>query len=627
MQLLRLLSSLILLFACTCSVAVDLALERAWVDDPAGTLTLSDAQRAAPTPYTGVLSRGFRLTPTWIRLKVAGVPGAKAGDMLVVRIRPTYLDEIELHDPLDTAGLARLTGDHHDWRAGEFKSLNHGFQIPASQQPREIWLRLVTTSSSLIHVEVMSPDDAQQANRVQELLYGLMLGGLLMFALWAALQWSVRRETLMAVFALKQFTAMVYAAAFVGYARLLLSAALDARTIEFLANFIFCAYPAVAFAFHYFFLREFGASRKLNAAMLAGAVLAFVVELALLALGKVQAAMQTNVIVVMLAPALVIVVALSCRAWDDAASEEEAPPLPKWAVVGFYVSIASVLWWATLPALGLADAPELNLHLYLIHGMVTGTLLLVLLQFRALRIEESRNVAALRARSATQQVEIEKQKAQLQSRFMEMLAHELKTSLSVLHMVFGSAQANPAMLDHGRRTVTSINDLIERCLQAERFEDKEIISHFEDFRLEAVVDEVLAKLPDADRFSVYFEERVTLNSDWQIFKSVLSNLFDNALKYSPPGSKIQVRIHGTSHGSVRRCELSVENEVPAGAGTSGFPDEAELFKKYYRADGARKHSGSGLGLYLVANFMRLLGGGVRYERLDNSVRFTVWLPN
>jgi signal transduction histidine kinase len=71
----------------------------------------------------------------------------------------------------------------------------------------------------------------------------------------------------------------------------------------------------------------------------------------------------------------------------------------------------------------------------------------------------------------------------------------------------------------------------------------------------------------------------------------------------------------------------VENEVALRAGVAVFPDDEQLFKKYYRADGARRHSGSGLGLYLVANFVRLLGGAVRYERQELSVRFTVWLPN
>ena len=626
MQLLRFLFFPVLLFMSQFAFATDLATARAYVDDPSGRMTLADVMYLPAKEFDGVLSRGFTKSATWIRVTVAGIPDTHPGDKLVVRIRPTYLDDIELHDPLDGTGRLRKTGDRHGWRETEFKSLNHGFVIPASNDARDIWLRLSTTSSSLIHVEVLTPDDAQLANRLQEMLYSLMLGVLLLFSLWGILQWSLRHESLVAVYAFKQLMAMVYTAFYVGYARLLFGDLLGTDRIEGFANFIFCAYSFAALCFHYSFVGEFRPARWLNGSVLLVGSVAFSVEVVLLALGEVQLAMRTNIVVVTLLPVIVLATTLSCRAWDNT-GDDEAPPLPKWAVVGFYALMSAVLWWSTLSALGLRNAPELNLHLYLIHGLMTGTLLLVLLQFRALRIEHSRNQATLRARSAAQQVEIEKQKSQLQSRFMEMLAHELKTSLSVLHMVFGADKASPAMLEHGRRTVTSINDLIERCLQAEKFEDKEIISHFETFNMDALVDEVLGKSPAVGRFVVEQEAGIRVNSDWQIFKSVLSNLFDNALKYSSFGSAIRVRVQEAVRDGVRGFQLSVENDVQAGADSPAFPDEAELFKKYYRADGARKHSGSGLGLYLVANFMRLLGGSVRYERLDNSVRFTVWLPN
>jgi signal transduction histidine kinase len=210
---------------------------------------------------------------------------------------------------------------------------------------------------------------------------------------------------------------------------------------------------------------------------------------------------------------------------------------------------------------------------------------------------------------------------------MEMLAHELKTSLSVLHMVFGTPQPSSDMMSHARRTVQSINDLIDRCLLVEKFEDDQIISHYEYFRVDEVVEDSLRKSSDPARFAVYHEERITIKSDQQLLKSVVSNLLDNALKYSPPGSAVQLRVRQGMHEGLRGCELSVENEVALRAGVAIFPDEEQLFKKYYRADGARRHSGSGLGLYLVANFVRLLGGAVRYERQELSVKFTVWLPN
>ncbi len=619
---LRFLALSVLLSLSAAAPAADRVVERAWVDDPEASLTLAEVQRLPAERFDGVLSRGFTRSATWLRLRVDGTPAAAPGDQLVVRIRPVYLDQITLFDPLDDTGRPRLTGDQQPWQASEFKSLNHGFLIPASAEPRDIWLRLQTTSSSFIHIEVLPSEDAQQANRLQELWYGLMMGVLLLFFLWAVLQWMVRRELLMLVFMLSQCVAFVYAATYVGYNRLLFDGLLESTLVERLSNYIFCSYVATGFVFHLFFLREFKPNRIALRSLALLAVLSYLAELLLLANGQVQVAMRTNIIVVSLSPLFILLTSLSCRAWAEAA-EDEPPAIPKWSLVGFYALMTGMLWGATLPALGLADAPELNLHVYLIHGLMTGLLLLVLLQFRAVFVEESRNLASLRARSASQQVEIEKQKSQLQTRFMEMLAHELKTSLSVLHMIFGTPKPNPDMMEHGRRTVRSINDLIERCLEAEKFDDNEIISHFENFPVDAVIDAILEKLPDADRVAVYRESRLVVNSDWQIFKSVVSNLIDNALKYSLPGSKIQVRIRTAESKSVRGCEVSIENEV----GSYGFPERSELFKKYYRAGSARKHSGSGLGLYLVGNFMRLLGGEIRYEPSETSVRFSVWIPN
>ena len=379
-------------------------------------------------------------------------------------------------------------------------------------------------------------------------------------------------------------------------------------------------------SFHYFMLREFKPWMLGLRLVVAAALLAFVTEMGLLAVGSTLLAMRLNLTLVGVTPLLLSVLSFTCRAWSSAA-EDDRPVIPKWMLVGFYSLLAVALVVATSPALGLAKGPEFNLHMFLIHGIMTGVILIVLLQLRASRIEESRNRAHLRARSASQQVDIEKQKSQLQGRFMEMLAHEVKTSLSVLHMVFGVSKLNPEMLEHGRRTVNNINQLIERCLQAEKFDDDEIISHFENFPVAGLIDDLLSKQPDRARITVEQEGSITVNSDWQIFKSVLSNLLDNALKYSLPGSTILLKVKSAQFGERAGCEISVENLIQPGPTATGFPDRDELFRKYYHADGARKHSGSGLGLYLVANFMRLLKGEVRYEPLEKSVRFIVWLPS
>ena len=61
-------------------------------------------------------------------------------------------------------------------------------------------------------------------------------------------------------------------------------------------------------------------------------------------------------------------------------------------------------------------------------------------------------------------------------------------------------------------------------------------------------------------------------------------------------------------------------------GAAGHPDPRQVFKKYYRSPGAHSKTGSGLGLYLVHNVARQLGGWVRYVPNDSCVRFELWLP-
>jgi len=192
--------------------AADHIIARAWVDDPDGTLDLDSVRGRPVQPYEGVLARGFTRSVTWLRLTVAPAADAGPDHRLMLRIRPSYLDRVTLFDPLDQSGHIRVTGDHTDWQKGELKSMNHGFVIPASEQARDVWLRLSTSSSSLIHVDALTLDDAQHADRMQEMWYGLMMGILVLFFLWALLQWMLRREALMAACLFSQLVAGIYAA-------------------------------------------------------------------------------------------------------------------------------------------------------------------------------------------------------------------------------------------------------------------------------------------------------------------------------------------------------------------------------------------------------------------------------
>lgn len=101
--------------------------EKAWLEDPSGQLSWSDVQQKTAQPYTGMLSKGFGKSVIWLKLRIdPGVRPApnKEPDRMVLRIRPVYLDDIQIYDTLAPQGLAGTTGDRHHPRLDEFQGLD-----------------------------------------------------------------------------------------------------------------------------------------------------------------------------------------------------------------------------------------------------------------------------------------------------------------------------------------------------------------------------------------------------------------------------------------------------------------------------------------------------------------------
>jgi two-component system sensor histidine kinase MprB len=118
--------------------------------------------------------------------------------------------------------------------------------------------------------------------------------------------------------------------------------------------------------------------------------------------------------------------------------------------------------------------------------------------------------------------------------------------------------------------------------------------------------------------SVQFDTRV---SSWwvvgeaQILERAVTNLLDNAAKWSPAGGTVGISLH--------RGELTVADDGP-GVAEADMP---LIFERFYRASHARTMPGSGLGLSIVRQAAERHGGSVRAaNRRPHGAIFTVTLP-
>jgi two-component system OmpR family sensor kinase len=108
-------------------------------------------------------------------------------------------------------------------------------------------------------------------------------------------------------------------------------------------------------------------------------------------------------------------------------------------------------------------------------------------------------------------------------------------------------------------------------------------------------------------------------------RQVVTNLVDNALAYSPPGTSVRLRLSRATRGPATLAAVEV-----ADVGPGLTPDQAErVFERFYRTDKARSraHGGTGLGLSIVAAITAAHGGTVELDTAPGQgATFRVLLP-
>ena len=209
-----------------------------------------------------------------------------------------------------------------------------------------------------------------------------------------------------------------------------------------------------------------------------------------------------------------------------------------------------------------------------------------------------------------------------QDRFLSMISHELRTPMSVIRMVSGSHAMPESIKSRVVRAVNDMSVIIDSALQADRLRHGRVRAHVDACDLHDLLHTVWQDTQEPERIHVDESAGVTVQTDPQLFKVVMGNLMDNALKYSALGSTVNVQVMAAESQRKKGVAIAVINQP----GVAGAPDAQQVFRKFYRAPGARGKTGSGLGLHIADGLARLLGGHLKYSSQGDTVQFTLWMP-
>lgn len=604
--------------------AAGVVTERTWYEDRTGTLDWAAVRTRPFEPFNGVLTGGFGKSPLWIRLRIdPGAAGQAAGDPnepLILRVLPTVLDHVELFDPLDVRSTPRVSGDMHPWSQGEYPSLSLAFRIPRGEHPRDVWLRIQSEGTRRVQVDVAGLEDTWRIDNRQNIAFSLLLGVMMLFLGFALIYWIMAPELLLTVFAAKQLFGLLFALAYMGHLRMLLDGWVPGPWVNQISVGLLFMLVLTGAWFEVLFLSEL--KPKLWIRRLMWGFLATIPTLALLMLlGWVQLALNLLFFMLILLPLLGLVIVLMIR-YPRPAQTGLHPLLPKAVLVSTYFARAVLMLLSVLPALGLFETTDLPFTLAMLQHVLAGLVVVAMLQLRARRQFRARARSVTQLAIARDHTLQERAHREEQQKLLAMLAHELKTPLAAMKMLVSLRNPPPDAPNTLHRMLADMNNVIERCLQSVRIQEPALVVHEQDIDVALKLRLALTRVAHPERIEVICPAGLRWNTDPQVLQMVVGNLLDNALKYSPSGSPVVLSAERMD-GPTGALRLWVENEE----GHAGVPDPAHVFEKYYRNPLARRHSGSGLGLYLTRVFVKALGGSIRCVVSSRRVRFELCLPS
>lgn len=218
------------------------------------------------------------------------------------------------------------------------------------------------------------------------------------------------------------------------------------------------------------------------------------------------------------------------------------------------------------------------------------------------------------------------------SAFSADIAHELRTPLSNLLTHTQVTLTRPRSIDEYRETLHSnleelqwMAQLVNDMLYLAKADHGLLTPRREPLDLGREVDALLefyALLAEDSHIALTREGSGQIAGDRSMLRRALSNLLDNALRYTPGGGAIKVLIEETAS----HVRISIEN-TGAGIAAQLLP---RLFDRFYRADPARREGSSehaGLGLAITQSIIRAHGGQIRCESQDGVTRFVIELPS
>jgi len=253
-----------------------------------------------------------------------------------------------------------------------------------------------------------------------------------------------------------------------------------------------------------------------------------------------------------------------------------------------------------------------------------------LVEQRTQSLKESVKALEFAKEEVSLSLEKEKELGQLKSRFVSMASHEFRTPLSAIQLSaslidkYTESFKNPNVgkhVDKIKQAISNLTTILNDFLSLEKLEAGKVepsFSNFDVVKLSEEITEEMQMVAKQNQNIIYQHTgaKSIVNLDQNLLKNCIFNLISNAIKYSGENTFIEFN----TEINESQCIISVKDNgigIPAA-------DQKYMFEAFFRAHNTGNIPGTGLGLNIVARYVKLMNGQVQFKSVANQgTSFTI----
>jgi signal transduction histidine kinase len=554
-----------------------------------------------------ILSVGYTSDVYWLRFTLQREPVAPQNWLL--EVRPPYLNQLTLFTPRADGGFdeSRL-GDLQAYRERPIQHRHFLFPLTLTDaQPQTLYLRVQTKSTMRVSLMIWQYPGVLAQAQSEATFYGAYFGILALALVSNLVFWLWMRERIYLVYSVYLIAMSVTALAAGGFASQWFLYDWPTVASRLVGVSVCLAYVAATS----FFIQVLGFRQHFaRLRVVINGVLIFYALSAVAASAGLYSVVAPWVMLLAISSNIGIVLAGSWLLWRGHREYLFYMLAFVASFVAVPLSVAVLMGWITLPV---------PTDFFIIFGSIIHIMLIGFTVVDRLRLSEEKVLAAVKE---TADLAAEREASRQQRQFVAMVSHEFRTPLAVIDATaqsveIGSSQSTNLTYEFIaprqekiRRAVRRMVSLLDNFLTHERLDFKGPRGQPERVDLRDLVNEAANNwshlLPVAGQLQLALgDEDVPVCVERAMVALALSNLIDNAIKYSPAGSLISLGVKRSgTNGWIEVADQGI------GVATKEI---ALIFDKFYRSGNAQRVPGAGLGLYLVRTIAHSQGGEVSVE--------------